>query len=269
MRQPEEIKKGLVVVRTYPVPEDEGVESSCTALITDQHEWVRLFPLPYRYLPQHQRFQKYQHIEVAVTKSSDSRLESYKPKDDSITILSDPLPTDNAWQARKDVVFPMMARSMCELQRKQKQNGYPTLGFFRPKTIHQLLIHETVPNWTPAQLDILRQEHVWMKKPAQELEKIPYWFRYEFSCDDPDCGESDPHCMMCADWEIGEAYRSWKRKYGDNWEAPFRQRFETEMIREKDTHFFVGTIKAHPQTWIIIGLFYPPTTQQGQLIFSP
>ena len=268
MRQPEETKRGIVVVKTYPVPEDEGVESSCTALIPEEREWVRLFPLPYRYLPQHQQFQKYQRIEVTVTKSSDSRRESYKPKDDSIKILSQPLPTDKAWQARKDVVFPMMARSLCELQRQQKQDGYPTLGFFRPKRIGRLLIHETLPtHWTPAQLDILRQEHLFLKRPTQELEKIPYWFRYEFTCDDPECDDGDGHCMMCVDWEIGEAYRSWKRKYGDDWEAPFRQKFETEMIREKDTYFFVGTIKPHPQRWIIIGLFYPPISPQGQFIF--
>jgi len=100
MRKPEQTKRGLVVVRTYPVPEDEGVESSCTALITEHGEWLRLFPLPYRYLPQHQRFQKYQQIEVIVTKSSDSRPESYKPKDDSIKILGSPLPTDNSWSEK-------------------------------------------------------------------------------------------------------------------------------------------------------------------------
>jgi|SRR5271157_1106670 len=264
MRQPEQTKKGLVVVRTYPVPEDEGVESSCTALITEQREWLRLFPLPYRYLPQHQRFQKYQWIEVIVTKSSDTRAESYKPKDDSIKILTPPLSTDNSWQARKEAVFPLRAQSLCDLDRQRKHNSYPTLGFFRPKKIDQLLIHETVPNWTPKQLDILRQEHLFLKRPTQELEKIPYWFRYEFTCDDSEC---DGHTMMCADWEIGEAYRSWKQKYGEGWEAPFRQKFETEIIQEKDTHFFVGTMKQYPWTWIIIGLFYPPIPRQGEIIF--
>jgi len=43
-----------------------------------------------------------------------------------------------------------------------------------------------------------------------------------------------------------------------NWERKFRDRFETEMILENDTHFFVGTIHTHPSEWIIIGLFYPP-----------
>jgi hypothetical protein len=42
------IKKALIVVRTYPVPAKKGVEVSCTAAVTEQGEWLRLFPVPYR-----------------------------------------------------------------------------------------------------------------------------------------------------------------------------------------------------------------------------
>jgi hypothetical protein len=64
--------------------------------------------------------------------------------------------------------------------------------------------------------------------------------------------------MSCTDWEMLQAYRSWKREYGDKWEEKFRQRFQTEMIQQRDTHFYVGTIHQHPGSWIIVGLFYPP-----------
>jgi hypothetical protein len=263
MRQPEQTKRALVVVRTYPVPEEDGVESSCTAAITDQGEWLRLFPVPYRYLPQDQRFQKYQWIEVTVIKSSDPRPESYKPREASIKILTPPLSTDNNWKVRKDFLYPLRAQSLCSLRRQWEQNHQPTLGFFRPKKIDRLLIDPTAPNWTPAQLAILRQEHLFLKRPSQELEKIPFWFRYAFTCDDQAC--TGGHVLMCADWEIGESYRSWKREYGKDWEAKFRQRYETEMLRDKDTHFFVGTLKQYPWQWIIVGLFYPPLSAQGEM----
>jgi hypothetical protein len=71
--------------------------------------------------------------------------------------------------------------------------------------------------------------------------------------------------MMCTDWEMGQAYRAWRREYGDQWEAKFRERFETEMIEKKETHFFVGTIHQHPGSWIIVGLFYPPLPAMGDL----
>ena len=63
---------------------------------------------------------------------------------------------------------------------------------------------------------------------------------------------------FCTDWEMGQAYRSWRRQYGDNWEQKFRQKFETDMMSRYDTHFYVGTVHRYPRNWIIVGLFYPP-----------
>ena len=80
MQPPQETKKALIVVRTYPTPAKSGVEVSCTAAITDKGEWLRLFPVPWRYLPEDQRFRKYQWVELNITKASDPRPESYKLK---------------------------------------------------------------------------------------------------------------------------------------------------------------------------------------------
>jgi len=27
--------------------------------------------------------------------------------------------------------------------------------------------------------------------------------------------------------------------------------------KDKDTHFYVGTVKNYPKSWIVVGLFYP------------
>jgi len=74
--------------------------------------------------------------------------------------------------------------------------------------------------------------------------------------------------VFTEDWEMLQAYRSWKLEYGDKWEEGFRQRFETEMIEHRDTHFYVGTIHQHPGSWIIVGLFYPPISQVTESMFT-
>lgn len=257
MRQPEEIKRALIVVRTYPVPAKSGVEVSCTAAITDKGEWLRLFPVPWRLLDEDQQFRKYQWVDVTVTKASgDPRPESYKLKPDGIKIVSNRIGTADGWQERKDLIFPLRAHCLCCLIRQRDLYGYPTLGLFRPKSITRLLIKEQDdPSWTPRQLAALRQGHLFTDGPTQELEKIPLVFRYEFQCDDDAC---KGHTMICTDWEMGESYRKWKASYGDNWEEKFRQKYEVEMIQKNDTHFYVGTIHGHPHVWIIVGLFYPP-----------
>jgi hypothetical protein len=263
MQAAEEKKTALIVVRTYPAPTEKGVESSCTAAITDTGEWLRLFPVRYRYLPHDQQFAKYQWVEFAATKASDPRPESYTPKHKSFNILTTPLSTANAWRARKEVISPLAAHSLCSLQEACDRDGHPTLGFFRPRVIDEFRIIESPePNWTPKQLDLLRQQHLFEESPKQELEKIPFHFYYYFKCDDAAC---KGHHLSCTDWEMGESYRKWKREYGAQWKQKFRQTYETDMITKYDTHFFVGTLHHYPGTWIIIGLFYPPRSPQSEM----
>ena len=107
---------------------------------------------------------------------------------------------------------------------------------------------------------MLRQQHLFAEAPKQELEKIPFKFYYEFRCPEDSC---TGHTMMCTDWEMGASYRRWRLEYGEaKWEEMFRQKYEAEMIQTLDTHFYVGTVAAHPNRWIIIGLFYPPRDAQ-------
>ncbi len=251
----QQTKKALIVVRTYPTPAVKGVEVSCTAAITDRGEWLRLFPIPYRFLSQDRRFRKYQWIEVRVTKASDPRPESYKLDVDSIKILSDPLSTADGWRARKEIVLPLRSHSLCYLQRERNSKRYPTLGFFRPKVIKRLIIKPDSKPWTQGQLQILSQMDLYKKAPQKALEKVPYSFRYQFRCDESSC---TGHTISCIDWEMSESWRKWKDKYGNKWEDKFLQKYQTEMIEKNDTHFYVGTVHQHPQTWIIVGLFYPP-----------
>ena len=256
----EETKKAFIVVRTYPTPAMKGVEVSCTAAISETREWLRLHPIRYRYLSEGQRFQKYQWIELKVTKASDGRPESYIPKNETIKIVSEPVGTARGWQARKDILFPLRAHCLCCLAKERDEKRCPTLGLFRPKSIEGLIIKASPPNWTQAQLAILRQEHLFEARPPTELEKIPFNFRYQFRCDHDTC---NGHKMFCSDWEMGESFRKWKAEYGAKWESKFRQRWEMEMIRKNDTHFYVGTVAKHPGTWIIVGLFYPPRSTAG------
>ena len=249
-------KRVLITVRTYPVPTKKSIEVSCTAGITDDGKWIRLFPIPYRFLDSDKRFRKYQYIEANIAKAeSDPRPESHNLDIDSIEILPGAIPPDNKWKARKDEIFPLKARSLCSLQYERDLNKEPTLGFFKPKVISGLRMEKTSGKWSEEEVARLRQYPLFGNAPQIELEKIPFIFSYAFSCDDPNCCT---HILSCTDWEMGAAYRAWRVKYGASWERKFRDRFETEMILEKDTHFFVGTMRTHPDAWIIVGLFYPP-----------
>lgn len=253
-----EKKRVLITVRTYPSPARKGIEVSCTGGVTDAGDWIRLFPVPYRFLEPDKRFKKYQWIDADAMKAKDDpRPESFKLNIETIRVGAE-IPTIDQWRARKDVIFPLRRPSLCQIERTRKEKGAPTLGIFKPAEIKRLTIKNTAREWSADQTAILNQQLLSFEvQPCQTLEKIPYDFRYEFRCDEAGCRG---HKMLCTDWEMGESYRRWSKNYGPNWEAKFRQKYETEMISKFDTHFYVGTLHQHPSTWIIVGLFYPPQT---------
>jgi hypothetical protein len=247
-------RRALITVRTYPVPSEKSIEASCTAGVTDNGEWIRLFPVPYRLMDHEKRFSKWQWIDVNVLKANDGRPESYKINPDSVSV-AEQVGTKDGWRARRQIIEPLRRKSLCRIQRERDENGSPTLGIFRPHRIRRLIVERSEKNWTSHQLSILKQDTLFQRSPDQTLEKIPFDFRYEFQCGDNDC---TGHTLICTDWEMSQAYRAWRVQYGDKWEAAFRNRFEKEMIEKFDTHFFVGTVHQYPKSWIIVGLFYPP-----------
>ena len=257
-----ERRKVLIVVKTYPTPARKGVEVSCTAAVTEDGEWIRLFPIPFRFLAGDQQFQKYQWVEVDVQRSDDPRPESYKVNMDSLEIVSDPIPTSRGWQQRKNRLFPLRTHCLCCLKDKQQSDGFPTLGFIRPHAITGFSIEQDdEPDWTPNERALLSQLSMFDNAPPGILDKIPYRFYYHFQCDHPAC---NGHRLSCTDWELGQSYRTWRRAYGSNWEEKFRETYEARMTFKADTHFYVGTVRHHPNTWIIVGLFYPPKKEEPE-----
>jgi hypothetical protein len=142
-------KRVLITVRTYPVPAHHGIEVSCTAGITDDGNWIRLFPIPYRFLSLDQWFTKYQWIGADVTRPrNDPRPESYTLRIDSIRRL-ETVGTADYWRARKDIIFPLRRNSLCEII-EARRNGGPTLGIFKPTHIKRLVVTlAKPPDWTP------------------------------------------------------------------------------------------------------------------------
>ena len=74
-----ETKDILICIKTYPEYSKKYDETVCTAGIRkDTGGFIRLYPVPYRYLDGEKQFKKYQWIQASIEKSSDGRPESHK-----------------------------------------------------------------------------------------------------------------------------------------------------------------------------------------------
>jgi hypothetical protein len=61
------------------------------------------------------------------------------------------------------------------------------------------------------------------------------------------------HEHVIHDWEVQEAYRQYKRRYGSD-ALDQLTRMYGETMPARNLHFVMGTMAAHPRTLIVIGL---------------
>ena len=111
--------KVLITVMTYPHPSRGYQELVCTAGVADSLEWVRLYPVDYRYRPTDQRFKKYQRTEVELSprgSGNDRRKESRRPNLDSIKLLGEPLSTKKDWRERSEIIDRLPHHTLNELK---------------------------------------------------------------------------------------------------------------------------------------------------------
>lgn len=251
----------LVTVKAYPQESKRYSETVCVAgICLEDKTWIRLYPMPFRFLEDAKKFKKYEVIEVEVTRDgADSRPESHKIRQDTL-LVKEQLSTKNNWQKRKEIVIPTLSKSMCEILLQEEKNG-KSLGAFRltkPKRFY----------WEKVDINNEDEEQaiqlVLFNSIKKELEKIPYQFRYEYYCQ----GESNckGHDQTILDWEIGEAFRSWRMQYGSDEAAleKIKEKWlDTMFADENDPCVFVGNHHRYRKSFMILGVFYPK--HDGQL----
>lgn len=248
-------REALIAVKAYPNPSAKYGETVCVAAITREEGWVRLYPVRFRTLPKTRQFQKYQRVSVRIKKhGQDSRPESYRLDERTIE-LGEVIQAKGNWAERRAWIQPTLSPSMCEIRGLQEESG-KSLGAFRPKQVTDLLIEEASTQWTPRQQAAMGQ--MWLfDKQAKALEKIPYVFKYRYTCAHPDCGG---HEQSILDWELMELYRKLRDKGDspDTIRAKVRDKFLGEICSpDRDTIFFVGSHRLHHQSFMVLGTFWP------------
>lgn len=250
-------EKVFVVVKTAPRPSKSFREIVCTAGITETGKWIRLYPIPYRYMDDFLKYSKYQWISVEIEKSqNDPRVDSYKPKLKTLKLIGKKYPTDNKWEKRKQIVFPTLKRSLEEIKTDYNKNKV-SLGIFKPKRVYDFKIEADNRDWSDAHKKVLFQQRLFEQQPKY-LERVPYKFSYKFECNDSWCRGN--HQLQIIDWEIYELYRRIK----ENYKKPInevlkditKKWFEEMWGVAKDSYLIVGSVHKFP-SFVVLGVFWP------------
>lgn len=249
--------KVLITVKTYPHPSHNYQELACIAGITENQQWVRLYPVDFRYRPKHQQFKKYQWIQVDLAPhgyGNDRRAESRRPVLDSIELLGEPLPTKDGWLARRTIIDTMPHHTVKQLESLYEKERV-SLGIVRPSEVLDVVVSPADPEWKPKWQSLFSQLRLFgdQQKP---LRKLPYKFQYVFRC-----GDSDKcHKAMIEDWELGTLFLKEIDRLGSEKNAAesVRAKYYDELCGpDRDTRFFMGTRLPY-NTWLVLGVFWPP-----------
>lgn len=258
----------LITVLTYPHPSKTYQELICTAGVTKDGKWVRLYPVDYRLMPKHQQFKKYQLIELDVERhgyKNDKRPESHRPILETIEVLEDSISTKGNWNLRKEWIksLPEFTLSTAEAAYDKDKTS---LAVVRPTKIIDVVVEKSDRDWKPAWEQLRKQSTLFSNDELKELVKIPYKFSYCFECEDT---VGNPHKRMIEDWELGVLFLKERRRLRTEQDAveSVQKKYLEELASPKrDTQFFMGT-KWPYNTWLVLGVFWPPKDNQHTLGF--
>jgi hypothetical protein len=250
-------RRVYVLVKAYPQPSQTYEETVCCAGVSENGEFVRLYPIRYRRLPADARFDRFDLIEVEGERPRDDhRPESFHVDEGSIRILSHGSKLKP--EGKVKIWLPLVAPSLSALRASNDKNR-ASLGIVRPDT------NSVRFTWIDASKSAkqdqaighaLFQQSSLLESPLKPLTAPEYAFYYAYTS-----GGTKSKGQI-HDWEVQAAYYNYKKLYGADALAHMDEMYGQTMPAQ-NLHLILGTMKAHPKQFIIIGLLRSTVDIQG------
>ncbi len=266
----------LVTVKTYPTLSRKYGETVCTAGVRADGSWMRIYPVPFRWLEEEQQYRKFDWINADFDRNhSDPRPETFRPRDLRKLLPVAHMDTADNWRERRNLLLKT-AKVYDRLQPllDGAKDNTVSLAVFKPAKVLDFFWEEDDREWNSDKVAQMREqarqkqmftEDAW-KEMFNPIRKLPYAFSYRF--EDADGRESEQQVL---DWECGQLYWNCLKTSGSEREALQKVRAKYfEEFRQQDLHFFLGTTQQFhgfaPNPWVIVGVFPPPHVKQLDLL---
>ena len=263
-----ETARVLIAVKASPQPSAKYGDTVCVAGIRidgGRADWIRLYPLPFRWMGVEQQFKKFDVIDVEVRRETrDTRPESYRPNVDTITVtghLSD-------WKQRQPIMGKVARTSTCALSAAASDHhDAPSLGMVAVKSLERVKV-EPFAGWSNSQeqriaaaaslspLDLFGDA----AKTPPELKAPRFVVRYEYHCTADGC---PGHTGQVLDWELTALQGRLHRDSDDAVKIAIEKRFhEQRFAPGRQTSFFMGNFEDARKrgSFSVLGIYYPPET---------
>lgn len=266
----------LITVKTYPTLSKSYTELVCTAGFREDGSWIRIYPSPFRFLDDSQRYKKYQWIELELSKNpKDIRPESFRPTNIDAVTLHEIIRPERDWELRRKFILEKnkIYTNLAEIIAGAKKNEM-SLAIFKPTKIIDFTAEAVSGEWEltkkEAAQEALKQGSLFDEEDNSEFKimpKLPWKFKYRFIDDN-----GKESSLMIEDWEIGQLYwNCLKTSNPEDAVTKVREKYFDNFAKTKDLFFFLGTTREWhqraPNPYVIIGTFHPPHITQNSFGF--
>jgi hypothetical protein len=242
--------EAIIIVKAAPQLSARHGETVCTAAVTRDRRWVRLYPIAFRTLQDAQQFKRWDVVQYSwQPPRDDRRAESRRLRHQSLTI------TGNFPQhERYGLVTPMIKDSLEDEGKLGR-----SFAFIRP-TIRRFIVEKK-----PA--DELEDEREKFALAAKQVDLFlgqivpyapcPYRFKYDYET------KEGKRTGTCQDWETEATFFNWRKQYSEAEAIKHMQARWGDAMPAKGLLFAMGTHSQYPDTWLINGLIQ--VAEVGQL----
>jgi hypothetical protein len=229
-----------MLVKAMPNPSQKYGETVCCAGVTADGKWKRLYPVRFRQLDT--KFQRWNWVAYKYRRpNGDTRAESCHVFEDTICV-DGKLKNDDE---RAKLLSPLVSPSTAEAA----ERGL-SLTLVRPSTsrFHYKRKSQAVIDAERAGYERVLRQASFLDDDLDALEPTPYAFAFTFE------DAAGKHTNACGDWETSATFWKLKKSHGE--EAALRHLSEmyNETYPSKGMVFAMGTVKARPKQWLLLGV---------------
>ena len=236
----------LILVQTEPNISEKYGETVCTAGITRDLNWIRLYPIQRRINTTIAKYRKYDWIECETRlneNNTDTRKESRKVNAESIKKLES---MSGDWSVRRRFLLQkgiQVFQKMDDILEGAKTNSI-SLCLFKPKKVIRFYTKETGDEFTKKEQNIIdnlkNQGYLFSLDEIGisdvQFKKVPYSFICQFTDIDGKCSN-----LTILDWEITTNFRKGVKNNGKNGAKELTLQRYNKFIKDKDIYFILGT----------------------------
>jgi hypothetical protein len=255
----------MVNCKTYPAVSSKYVETVCTGGVRPNGDFVRLYPVPFRFLDTDEQYKRWDVIRVrAYRDTKDQRPESWHIEPGVAIERLEAITTDRQrWEWMKKSVH----ESAEAMESRKLTNGCvqiePVEFYWKPDS----------KEWTPNQMNVIRQGDLFASKEQMLslADRVPWQFRLKYR--EKNTGRMDDGKVLA--WSYYQGFRRARSRMGTDEEAleTIADRVRGSIFNPEKRVFAILGTHSRFGHWMISSLYHVPNEviekdgQKGTLLF--